>query len=580
VDLHDLERRTVSTHRPASAVWSVVDQAVVAKVREGRLRDDSWPYGLRAVVLTGVVLVALTALLALLAGPIRGWSELTVPNSLTSSVPEDLVWVLIFLLAFCLALFTTAAIHGPWWMKGLGLLALVLLLGVWSAATTTTRGLTLAVVAAAATIVVVVVLLIVRRRRGLGWWEFPVVLGLIGLVLTLCLLDFAESERLSGFRWAPVFLDQTMILLTFLVLPAAFAAGAAVAEIAVGLTVAATRSAQRQGHGRWPYVVLAVVVVLRLVQEVRRLIGLDLVSSGWVALLPAVGLVAAFGGLGWLISRIAPLGDVSVVGLPDDLGRIAVPVGAAVIAMLLPVYVFVFGFQIVVSVSPSSAPGGFDPSPLVDRLVDGFRVLLGVLLVVLALRQARRGHGGRALVLGGAGLVLVGLGIRLLTGYRWAFSLDPDALVSVVTLVIVVVALVLLARRALSRGRALGLAAVLALAALLSVRSVIVDPFGSLLGYGGVAFVLFGVIWDFLTDSSWANTDGRRIRQPVRVLLALGYPLLTVTIVAADALIRRPRTFSDVNAFAELGELVLGTSLLAAAVVVVLSAVRGNREVA
>ena len=115
----------------------------------------------------------------------------------------------------------------------------------------------------------------------------------------------------------------------------------------------------------------------------------------------------------------------------------------------------------------------------------------------------------------------------------------------------------------------------LALAVLLSVRSVIVDPFGALLGYGGVAFVLFGVIWDFLTGSGWANTDGRRIRQPVRVLLALGYPLLTVTIVAADALIRRPRTFSDVNAFAELGELVLGTSLLAAAVVVVLSAVRG-----
>lgn len=138
----------------------------------------------------------------------------------------------------------------------------------------------------------------------------------------------------------------------------------------------------------------------------------------------------------------------------------------------------------------------------------------------------------------------------------------------------------LLVRRELSRDRAVGLAAVLALAVLLSVRSVIVDPFGALLGYSGVAFVLFGVTWDFLTGSGWANIDGRRIRQPVRVLLALGYPLLTVTIVASDALIRRPRTFSDVNAFAELGELVLGTSLLAAAVVVVLSAVRGNREVA
>ena len=176
--------------------------------------------------------------------------------------------------------------------------------------------------------------------------------------------------------------------------------------------------------------------------------------------------------------------------------------------------------------------------------------------------------------------MLAALGVRLLTGYRWALWLDPDAFVSVVTVVVLVAGLWLLARRALSRDRAVGLAAVLALAVLLSVRSVIVDPFGVLLGYGGVAFVLFGVIWDFLTGSGWANTDGRRIRQPVRVLLALGYPLLTVTIVAADALIRRPRTFSDVNAFAELGELVLGTSLLAAAVVVVLSAVRANREVA
>jgi hypothetical protein len=570
----------VTVGRRAAAVRSVVDQAVLAKVREGRLRDESWPYGLRAVVLVGVLLTALTALLALFAGPIRGWSDLTVPNSLASSVPDDLVWVLIFLLAFCLALFVTAAVHGPWWMKALGLTALVMLLGVWSAATTTTRGLTVAVVAGAATIAVVAVLTVVRRRRGLGWWEFPVVLGLIGSVLALCLVDYAESERLTGFRLAPVFLDQTMNLLAFLVLPAAFAAGAAVAEIAVGLTVAAARTAQRQSRGRWPYVVLGAAVVLRLLQEGRRLWVLDPVRSGWIALLPAVGLVAAFTGLGWLITRLTPLDHVPVISLPDDLSRIAVPVGAAVIAMLLPVYVFVFGFQIVVSVNPRGAPGGFDPSPLIDRLVDGFRAVLGVLMVALAIWQARRGRAGLALVLGAAGLVLVGLAGRLLTGYRWALRIDPDALVSVTTLVIVVVLFVLLVRQTLSRDRALGLAALLVLAALLSVRSVITDPFSALLGYGGVAFVLFGVIWDFLTGSSWANADGRRIRQPVRVLLALGYPLLTITIVAADALIRRPRTFSDVTAFAELGELVLGTALLAAATVVVLSAVRADRPVA
>ena len=70
---------------------------------------------------------------------------------------------------------------------------------------------------------------VTRRRRGLSWWEFPLVLGLLGLVLGLCLHAFAGSDRLLGYRFTPFFLDQTLSLLTFLVLPAAFAAGAAVA---------------------------------------------------------------------------------------------------------------------------------------------------------------------------------------------------------------------------------------------------------------------------------------------------------------------------------------------------------------
>ena len=77
----------MTARRPWPAVRTVLDQALLAKIRSGRLREEGWPYGLRAVVLVGVVLFGLTAVLALLAGPIRGRSELTVPNSLTSSVP-------------------------------------------------------------------------------------------------------------------------------------------------------------------------------------------------------------------------------------------------------------------------------------------------------------------------------------------------------------------------------------------------------------------------------------------------------------------------------------------------------------
>ena len=261
--------------RLGGAMRSVLDQAVLAKIRVGRLRDEDWPYGLRAVVAVGSTLFVLSGLLALYAGPIRGWSSLTVPNSLTSSVPDDVVWLLVFLLVFCLALFTTAAIHGPWWLATLGLGSLALLLGVWSAATTTSHGLTLAVVLALVSLLVIVALLPLRRRRGLGWWEFPLVLGLIGLVLTLCTLDFARTDRLLDYRLLPVFVDQTMSLLVFLALPAAFAAGAAVAEIAVGITMAATGAAQRtraarpSQASRWPFMVLVGAVVLRLVQEAR-----------------------------------------------------------------------------------------------------------------------------------------------------------------------------------------------------------------------------------------------------------------------------------------------------------------------
>ena len=88
----------MTARRPGAAVRSVVDQAVLAKVRDGRLRDDNWPYGLRAVVVVGVALCAVATVLALFAGPIRGWSDLSVPNSLTSSVPDALVWLLVLLL--------------------------------------------------------------------------------------------------------------------------------------------------------------------------------------------------------------------------------------------------------------------------------------------------------------------------------------------------------------------------------------------------------------------------------------------------------------------------------------------------
>ena len=68
-----------------------------------------------------------------------------------------------------------------------------------------------------------------------------------------------------------------------------------------------------------------------------------------------------------------------------------------------------------------------------------------------------------------------------------------------------------------------------------------------------------------LTGSDWANSDSRRFPRPVRVLLAITYSLLTVTILAYTSLVRSSSGIADLDAYAELGDLVLGTALLAAA---------------
>ena len=84
----------------------------------------------------------------------------------------------------------------------------------------------------------------------------------------------------SGSSSVAQLLQQTAALLGFLALPAAIVAGAAVAEITVRATVAATRTATRLAPRRWPYAILAAVLLLRGGQAVREWLGRDPVSPG------------------------------------------------------------------------------------------------------------------------------------------------------------------------------------------------------------------------------------------------------------------------------------------------------------
>lgn len=233
---------------------------------------------------------------------------------------------------------------------------------------------------------------------------------------------------------------------------------------------------------------------------------------------------------------------VDVTALPEQAERIALPVGIALVALLL--------------------------------------VVIAAVLGALAARQARAGRAAYALVLGCAAVIVLSLAMRYLTGNRLPIRLDVDALNLVGTAVTLGVAGWLAARRSLSADRALGLAALLILAGLFSYRDILTDPVGAVVGYTGAGLVLFGIGWDFLTGSSWANRSSRAFPTPTRVLLLVVKLLLPAILVAFSALTRDPSAAADLDSYAGLGNLVLGTALLAAAYVAVLQLVVRDQALA
>ncbi len=577
--------RTLAPKSPGARSFAVAGRAVwraavADKVASGRLRNVGWPYGLTAVAGLVLVMCGVAALLALSSGPLRASSDLVVPNSLTSSTPVGVVWLITFLLVVAVAVFALAALHGPWWLKILGFAVSACMLGLWGVSGASGSGL-VAPLLAGGLLLVLLVFWIVRGRRAFAWWEFPVLLGLFGLGVGVSVAVLSRNAESLGFQFTPLLLDQTASVLTFLVLPAALVAGVAVAEITVAVTVGAARQAQRLARQRWPYVLLAVLVALRLVQTAWQLADLDPVEEGWLAVAPALGMAVAFGLVTWLLVKVSRRSAEVVVGeLPDDVARIGIPVGVAMTCVLLPVFAFLFGYQILFGLNREAAMAiGFDPSPLVDRITDVVRTLLGCILIGISITFARRQRLSMAVLLGCAGVMLLALGMRLLTGYRWALWIDPDSINLVASVVVFVAIVWHLVRRTLTPPRAIALSSLLILSALFSYRDFVSDPVGAVLGYSGVALVLFGLVWDFLTGSDWANRESRRFPRPVRVLLALTYTLLTATILAYESLVRAANNYADLDDFAELGDLVLGTALLAAAFTAVLRTVRTERVI-
>jgi hypothetical protein len=567
--------------RLAGFVSGLYRQALVDPIEHGRLRDLEWPYGLRSIVLTGYIVFVIAGLLVIFSGLIREHSTLIVSGS-GLGLPEQMVWPLVLLLSFGVASLMAAAQHGPWWLKVLGLLFTLMVMGTWSLRSPSLAGWAGWPVLAACLMTALLALVIIRWRRGFAWWEFAAIWALIGLGMTIGVAETREA-KIYGLDLNPLNLQLTAAVLGYLALPAAMFAGASVAEITVRATVAATQNAQRFAKQGWPYLILVVVLCIRLVQCVWLIVQRDPVVEGLTSLLWACALVTAFLLLGLVILRLsrhrksAPV--VSELG--DELSRVGFAIAAALIAVTLPVQVFLFVLQVLASLEPGGAAAqlSFDITPLVTRVIDPSRVLVGVVVLVLAVRAARRGQAGRALVLGGIGVMLVALVRQLLFGDRTPAPINPDALNLVASAVVLVAVVILLVRRRLTPQRALAFAGMLILSALFSYRDFISDPLGAVLGFSGAALVLFGLTWDLFTGSGWANRESRRFPRHTRVLLVLTNYVLSMTVLAYAALIRDGSTTIYFDPFAQFGDLIFGTGLIAAAAVAIFDCASRNQPI-
>ncbi|MET1007629.1 MAG: hypothetical protein ABWX96_18915 [Propionibacteriaceae bacterium] len=573
---------------PLALVRMLVAKVIEEPVQHGRLRDVGWPRGLRAIVGVGVAAYVLGVLMVMFSGALRRDASLVVPETLGTSLPRDWVWLLLALVLIAGALLQTAALHAVWWLRWLAFVVSLSLVGGWGLrfATSTVGGTTSGLLETALTVLLLIALLvfvIVRGRRGFVWWEFPVVLALLAIPIFLALERNARSSRPLGYDFAPLFLQGTVTALAPLALPAAVVAGLAVAEIAVSTTVGATRLAERYASRRFAYGLLGTLVVVRLGQAVWELAHWDFVSQSWHVFLTWALLAAVLGGLSLLVLRVDPgRAPVVVSELPERLARMSFPLAAALVGFGLVATLAGVSFVVATALNPqrfAATPSSWFEILSSPTGANIFRALMGLGLVLLAMRSARRGQAQTGLLLCAVAVMLWARVVRQASSGFLDTGFGAGALNLIATAGLVGLIGWYLVRRTLTARRALALSGALVLSALVASHDFISDPAGALLGVSGVGLVLFGVTWGLLTDNEYANHGSRWFPIPTRVMLALANVVLIIAILAYTSLARDPGVAVNLDLFATLGDEVLGTGLMAAAFVGVLAAVKADRPV-
>lgn len=563
-----------------SIVVEVFDHVLGEPYREGRLRAKAWPVGLRAIVVLAIAAYAVAVLVIVFSGQLRESLELSVTVGYsTLSFPRPMLWLLLFLVVFSTALLQTAALHVSTWLS-VAITVLVVLILQFASVPDSTTLFSPGRIATTLAGVGIIVFTILRRRYRFVWWEFVVVLAVIGLAYAIAAGRVVAQSAPNGIDFGPIMLSLTMSTLGQLAVPAAIAAGAAIAELSASTALWAVGVVQRRLPALAVMIGLGLVILWRLWSLVVTFTGPE--ATTLVQLVVSVLLVSTIVALWWLLSRVRGRRRLvpSATRLVDRMGTVALPIAGALAITLAPLVITLLVVQVLfgygVSLEVLVAPQAIVALLSTSMAVNVVRLLVGITLGVLSLVLARRGIRTIPELIGGIGIVAITVALSGFTGLG-AWMWTSRGLTEVATVGCFALLLWFGIRRTLTMHRATGLTVALLLAALFDQRDFVSNPLGAVLGFTGVAFVLFGFLWSFLTGGGSANSTSRKYPRPSRVLLFLANSVFGVTVLAFTALARNPNASINLGEFAKIGDQLFGTGLLVCALLSVVAAVLADR---
>lgn len=576
-------------------VSGAISELFVTPYRKGRprLRQRSAP--MRTVFTITFIAYALSIALLLAAGSLRASGELSVVvGNTVLSFPRGTLWAILSLVGLSLALLQSGGLHAPKWLRvatSLVTVCALLFVGTLNSGPqgVLTRSLVVAVIGA---LVLVALQIAVWRRPAPAWWEFCTVLAVVTVSTSVAYRQLSERTAGLGSDPLPLVTVQLMQLLGQFAVPMAVTAGTAVADVALSTAQWITDFVRK----RWSTTLLLCSVTL--LAGWRVLDGVRSVATQWSddsgtavrSLVGAVALAACVAAV-WrvlhrrsgrspLTSDPATAADASpepltTEAITDEVSTVALPTALVLTITLIPTVMLVFGQRIIGALSPTS--------PLVrplDRLVewatDESTILVTRLLGAVALLVAGRVLAGRDRM--GAALLAAVTGCIILA----RLAVAPGAVLDVIRLdawsldvvgLVVVLGLVVswAVGRTLTAERLAPLALLLLLSALFAERDFVSDPLSAFLGFAGIAFVLFGFIWNFLTAAGDCNHDSVKYPSDTRLLLFCAQSLFGMIVLAWISLTRDVGSGLDLDAFADLGDSSIGLALLLSVFVTLLA---------